>query len=255
MLGCMGKLKSLIRERSALSGDDVLAMARLFDRYYEGGSPDQFTEDLAGKTHVIELRDGDVLCGFSTLYVYDPGDVGEFPIRVIFSGDTIIDHAYWGEQSLALAFCRFAGEVKAAEPQRPLYWLLISKGHRTYRYLHLFAHRYFPRHDGTESSAPEQGTGLAQLTMDVAQRKFGAAYDRETGLVRFGAAATRLRPQWHDERSAKRSSLPVAYFFERNPRHAQGDELVCLCELEPSNLRSFALSAFREGLSRRQSDD
>jgi hypothetical protein len=249
----MGKLKSLIRERSALSDDDVVAMAHLFDRYYEGGSPAQFTEDLAGKTHVIELRDGDVLCGFSTLCVYDLGDVDDRPIRIIFSGDTIIDHAYWGEQSLALAFCRFAGEIKAADPARRLYWLLISKGHRTYRYLHLFAHRYFPRHDGAE--LPTQQGGLAQLTADVAQRKFGTAYDRKTGLVRFGAAATRLRSQWHDERSAKRLSPAIAYFVERNPQHAQGDELVCLCELEPSNLRSFALHAFREGLSGPQRND
>lgn len=243
----MGKLKSLIRERSALSDGDVVAMASLFDRYYEGASPAQFKTDLAGKTHVIELRDGDALCGFSTMCVYDLGDVGDSPIRVIFSGDTIIDHDYWGEQSLALAFCRFAGEIKAAEPARPLYWLLISKGHRTYRYLHLFAHRYFPRHDGIES--PTQEAGLAHLTAEVAQRKFGTAYDRATGLVRFGAAATRLRPQWQDDRGAKRLSPAVAYFLERNPQHAQGDELVCLCELEPSNLRSFALSAFRDGFA------
>jgi hypothetical protein len=251
----MAKLKSLIRERSTLSDDDVAAMTRLFDRYYEGGSPAQFTKDLASKTHVIELRNDDVLCGFSTLCIYDLDDVdsrGEGPIRIIFSGDTIIDHAYWGEQSLALAFCRFAGEIKAADPQRPLYWLLISMGHRTYRYLHSFAHHYHPRHD---SGVDQQGAALAQLTADVAQRKFGAAYDRATGLVRFGAAATRLRPQWQDERSTKRLSPAIAYFLERNPQHAQGDELVCLCELEPSNLRSFALNAFREGFSRRPSDD
>jgi hypothetical protein len=245
MLGCMGKLRSLVRECSALSHGDVAAMALLFDRYYEGGAPAQFAKDLAGKTHVIELRDRDSLCGFSTLCMYDLEDAGgqPSPIRIIFSGDTIIDQAYWGEQALALAFCRFAGAVKAADPTRPLYWLLISKGHRTYRYLHLFARSYYPRHDGAGPPA------LARLAADVARRRFGAAYEHAQGLVRFGPAATRLRTQWHDERSAMRPSPAISYFLQRNPQYALGDELVCLCELETSNLRSFALKAFLEGMA------
>ncbi|MGM9480972.1 hypothetical protein ACS5PN_07255 [Roseateles sp. NT4] len=230
-----------MRERSALGEGDVAAMADLFERYYEGGPPSQFKQDLAGKTHVIELRDGDTLCGFSTLCVYD-FDATQGAVRVIFSGDTIIDQAYWGEQSLALAFCRFAGATKAADPQRPLYWLLISKGHRTYRYLNLFAHRYNPSHaaDGTPS--------LAGLMAEIASQRFGDAFDARTGLVHFGAAATRLRPRWQDEDSTKRLSPATRYFLQRNPGHAQGDELVCLCELDAPNLRSFALKAFREGL-------
>jgi hypothetical protein len=233
-----------VRERSALSDDDVAAMARLFDRYYEGAAPGQFNADLATKTHVIELREGDALCGFSTLCVYglDAAAGLPGPIRVLFSGDTIIDQAYWGEQALATAFCRFAGTIKAAD-RTPLYWLLISKGHRTYRYLHVFARGYHPRHDGTESPT------LARLAADLAQRRFGTAYDRASGLVRFGAAATRLRAPWLDVRSTRRASPVVSFFLQRNPRHAEGDELVCLCELEPSNLRSFALQAFREGMA------
>ena len=239
----MGKLKSCVRERRELNEDDVAAMVRLFDNYYEGAAPTQFAQDLSGKTHVIELRDGDALCGFSTLCVYELAEVaGQLgPIRVIYSGDTIIDHAYWGEQTLALAFCRFAGTLKAADPDRPLYWLLISKGHRTYRYLHLFAHSYHPQHDQVATPS------LERLAADVAQQRFGDAYDERLGLVRFGAAATRLRAQWQDERSARRPSPAIAYFLQRNPQHALGDELVCLCELAPSNLRSFALKAFQQG--------
>jgi hypothetical protein len=144
---------------------------------------------------------------------------------------------------LALAFCRFAGAIKAADPEWPLYWLLISKGHRTYRYLHLFARSYHPQHDGADPPS------LARLAAEVAHRRFGAAYQPALGLVRFGAAATRLRAQWHDARSTTRLSPAISYFLRRNPQHTLGDELVCLCELEPSNLRSFALKAFREGMA------
>lgn len=245
MLGCMGRLTSLVRERSELNVDDVAAMERLFDRYYECVTPKQFTRDLAGKTHVIELRDGDTLCGFSTLCVDDvdglQGQAG--PVRIIFSGDTIIDRPYWGEQALALAFCRFAGRLKAEQPEHPLYWLLIAMGDRTYRYLHLFARHYHPRHEGTATDT------LACLSAEVATRRFGAAYDRAQGLVRFGAAATRLRAQWQSDRNTRRASPAGAYFFARNPNHALGDELVCLCELDAANLRSFALKAFEQGLA------
>ena len=49
-----------------------------------------------------------------------------------------------GEQALVGAFCHFAGGLKARDREAPLFWFLISKGHRTYRYLSLFAHRYYP---------------------------------------------------------------------------------------------------------------
>ena len=214
-------------------------MYRLFDTYYDGASRLQFERDLSGKTHVIELVDGAELRGFSTLAVFD--DEGDGRARIIYSGDTIIHHSFWGEQALALAFCRFAGTVSARSANRRVYWLLISKGHRTYRYLSLFAHRYHPHH--AQPAAPE----IESLLQRVAAARFGSAYDKTSGIVRFGAASTRLRSQWHDVRPSHRRLPDVAFFLERNPGYQQGDELVCLCELESSNLRSFALRAFVEG--------
>ncbi len=57
--------------------------------------------------------------------------------------------------------------------------------------------------------------------------------------------------KWNAEYKRKlvRQETKKLYFFQHNPRHALGDELVCLCELEAANLRSFALKAFREGMA------
>jgi len=217
-------------------------MHALFDLYYEGGSRAVFERDLADKCHVIELHDAGQLRGFSTLALFTIEQQGR-PVRGIFSGDTIVHHENWGEQALARCFCQFAGSVKAQAPEVPLVWLLISKGHRTYRYLHLFARRYVPA-----IGVPTQPADAALLDA-LCQHRFGAAYDPLRGVVRLDAAvATRLRPRWCDLRENLRQQPEVGFFLERNPHFAQGEELACLCELEPANLRSFALRAFRQGL-------
>lgn len=237
----MGKLSARVRERSALAAPDVAAMYALFDRYYEGGSREVFKLDLAGKSHVIELHDETgQLRGFSTVCVFAFDHDGE-PARVIFSGDTIVHHENWGEQALARCFCAFAGAIKAQAPDQPLYWLLISKGYRTYRYLHLFAREYFPGHAAQTPHA-------AQALLDsLCARRFGSGYDPAQGVIRTSpASGSRLRPQWCDVRENLQHLPDVAFFLERNPRFAHGDELACICALEASNLRSFALRAFRQ---------
>jgi hypothetical protein len=238
----MGTLSARVRERAALTAADVAAMHVLFDLYYEGGSRAVFEHDLSNKSHVIELHDAGHLRGFSTLALFTIEHQGR-PVRAIFSGDTIVHHENWGEQALAHCFCQFAGSVKAQAPDVPLFWLLISKGHRTYRYLHLFARRYVPA-AGVPTSPAD-----AALLDALCRHRFGAAYDPLRGVVRLDAAmATRLRPQWGDLRENLRQQLEVRFFLERNPHFAQGEELACLCELEPANLRSFALRAFKQGL-------
>ncbi|MES2887520.1 MAG: hypothetical protein V4739_05850 [Pseudomonadota bacterium] len=216
-------------------------MFALFDRCYSGGSPALFAADLARKSHVIELREGGLLQGFSTIEVFDvEADAGA--ARGVFSGDTIVHHDHWGTNVLAQAFCAFAGTLKRQRPAQPLYWLLISKGQRTYRYLSLFARDYFPHPERT-TPAPVQ-----TLMGAVARERFGAFYDPAAGVLRMRGQGTRLRPQWAAIRPPLQNKPEVAYFLQRNPGHLEGDELVCWCELSEANLLALALREFRRGL-------
>jgi len=237
----MTKLHARVRDREALTGTDIERMYALYASYYDATSLPAFRDDLAGKSHVIELLVDGELCGFSTQALL-PFEHRGAPNLAVFSGDTIIDQAHWGDQALVAAFCRFAGELKSLEPARPLYWFLISKGYRTYRYLSLFAHRYYPSH--ADETPPAMQDRLALL----GRLKFGAAFDAASGVIRFPESRGHLKPQWADVREPLREHAVVRFFLDRNPGYAGGDELACLTELEAGNLRSFARRAFVEGL-------
>jgi hypothetical protein len=237
----MAKLTTHVRLREELDEESVRAMFGLYESYYDGTCLEVFREDLAGKSHVFELRADGRLRGFSTLAIIDFEFAGE-PNTAIFSGDTIIEQQFWGEQELVRAFCRFAGACKASAPARPLFWLLISKGYRTYRYLETFARAYLPHHD-----APELPGLQARLEL-LARRTFGASFDATAGVLRFPTSRGHLKPAWADVREPLREHPAVRFFLERNPSYYRGEELVCLTELTRDNLRSFARRAFAEGL-------
>ena len=239
----MKNLVARVVARNRLSDSEKEAMYALYSRYYSACDNKLFLQDLHEKDYVILLRNssGD-LCGFTTLQLIDY-EFGGDRRRAIFSGDTVIHHEYWGTQALSLAWCRMAGMIKTEHPELPLYWFLIVKGYRTYRYLPLFARRFYPtwRH---------QTPADMQAMIDyLAAQKFGDAYKREQGIIRFDQSRGHLAGEWADIPRHVTRHRDVCYFINRNPGFAQGDELVCFTELDENNLRSFALRAFREAFA------
>jgi hypothetical protein len=237
----MTQLAATVRNRADLRACDIAEMYALFAGYYADTSEAAFRADLADKTHAIVLHAGGRIAGFSTITLMESPPAGP-RYRTIFSGDTIIDREHWGEQGLALAFCKFAGTLKAQQPDVPLYWFLISKGYRTYRYLHLFSKQYWPSY--RDRAAP----ALKQVLDALATRKFGAYYDPASSVIRFPQSRGHLRPDFAGVRDNLRERPEVQFFLERNPNFAAGEELACITLLETDNLRSVALRAFTAGL-------
>lgn len=224
-----------------ISAGERRSMYALYERYYEGSSWDIFAADLATKDRVLLLHDDEgAVQGFSTLTVYERTFKG-VPVRVIFSGDTVVDERHWGQQALAFAWLRLAGSLKAEQPDVPLYWLLISKGHRTYRYLPALSRNFHPSLGGGASA------DLQPLLDVLAQERFGDAYDAHSGLVRFPESRGHLRAAYAGVPEPHRRRPEVAFFLERNPGYVHGDELVCLCELAADHLQPIARRAFLAG--------
>lgn len=229
---------------TTLSFDEVERMFSLYAASYRDTARARFLADLSDKTHCIVLRDGDgTIQGFSTLKLYETR-WRETPIRVMFSGDTIIDPGHWGTQHLAFAWIRHAGEVRRAAPSVPLYWFLICKGHRTYRYLGAFARHYLPRAGASADGSDSSDANAQDLLDHLATERYGRAYNRASGILSFDVPQGRLSPELANVPDAHRRIGNVAYFLQRNPGYACGDELVCLCELSAVNLRPLARRLF-----------
>lgn len=220
-----------------LDAETVQTMFELYASNYADVSDHIFRRDLEQKTDVLLLTNADdQLRGFTTLEIYSSNAAGR-PVRVLFSGDTIIDPAYWGSPAWALEWIRFAGTV-ARRHETPLYWLLIVKGHRTYRFLPAFATHYIPHH-----KIPEQPDDRAMLSA-LAREKFGDHFDSASGVVRFPTPQGRLVDKLADVPVKHRKLGSVAHFLKLNPGYRDGDELVCLCRLALDNLRPLAARAF-----------
>lgn len=215
-------------------------MYALFARHYRNVRRANFLRDLEAKDHVLLLCDGDSLVGFTTAEV-SPFDFEGRETIVVFSGDTIVDPAYWGEQELARAWLGLVGRLSRQWPDREMHWFLIVKGHRTYRYLPAFALRYVPMPGG------EDDRRLVALRNALARDRFGAAFDEATGIIRFDQARDSLSLALADPSERERALSEVRFFMAANPGYRSGDELACLCSLSPDNMRPRARRWFEAG--------
>jgi hypothetical protein len=237
------RLSATVLPVSKVSAALASNMFDLYSSYYDSTSHELFEADLRDKDFVLALRnEAESLAGFSTLAILDV-ELPSRPARAIFSGDTIIDQAYWGTQALAFTWLRFAGTIKAQQPDQPLFWFLIVKGHRTYRYLSTFSIDSFPRWN-----APTPP--WAQNIMDrLARCRFDDCYDPRRGVVSFAQSRGHLKTEWAAIEPDELARPEVAFFLARNPGYIHGDELVCLTELSTENLRPIARRVFHQGLA------
>src|SRR3546814_8940006 len=117
----------------------------------------------------------------------------------MYSGDTIVHQDHWGQQALAFTWIDFSGALKADAPALPLYWLLLVKGHRTYRYLRAFYRVFYP---ALQRETPPETKSL----MDhLAAEKVGDFYSPATGVVHFPRSRGHLKAAWAEITAKDRS--------------------------------------------------
>jgi hypothetical protein len=206
-------------------------MYALLRTYFDGTTRERFEADLRDKEAVILLRDeasGQVQ-GFSTFTRMTPRpDVVAF-----FSGDTIIDREFWGETVLtriwgATVFAE-AERIAAADPNKSVYWFLISSGYKTWRFLPLFFREFYPNMDVPTPAH------VRQLLDTLGAQRFGDEYLVDRGIVRF-RSPTPLRRGVADITEERLRDPRIAFFARMNPGHVRGDELACIAELSRANL-------------------
>ena len=223
-----------------LTRDTIARMTNLYLENYEGTSEALFRHDLAEKDDAIVLYAGAELVGFTTLQVYSAQHFGS-PIRIVYSGDTIVHQKDWGQQELAFAWISRIGEIKAQAPEIPLYWFLLVKGHRTFKYLSAFGKSFFPHWKIDRSD-------LKPLADQLAFASFGHDYNPDSGVVEFSESRGHLTPSIAEPTKEEFAKESTRYFLGKNPGYRKGHELVCLCELETTNMKPFTARIFNRAL-------
>lgn len=226
------KLTSSYRAVKAISPKEIIEMHALFSQFYANAEAGTFLKDLSKKDGVILVHEQGtgVLKGFSTIVRMPLWD-GKREAIGVFSGDTIVDPAYWGDRALKDGFAQYMLRLKASAPLTPLYWLLISKGYKTYLLLSNNFVNYYPRHDR------DNDPRLQMLVEAYCNKLFPGKYDRERGTLDFGDSSQCLKDTVAPIDEETMEGQPaIRYFSERNPEWTRGVELPCIGEVTVSLL-------------------
>ena len=219
-------LKAEIVPVTRLAPEERSSMLELMQEYYEAVTAREFLSDLSKKDSVIILRDSSgAIRGFSTLVTIRVRLDGR-PLRAVFSGDTVIDRRFWGGRALGNAFLHYLFAVKIKSPLEPLYWLLISKGYKTYLMMANNFSEHYPRFEKPTPAG-------AKAVLDLCYSKlYPETYDPQRGVIAAAGNACRLRPSVAGVTLALLKSNPrIAFFEECNPGWREGVELACIAKM------------------------
>lgn len=224
------------RSVSSLCASERKHMLELMMRYYDGVSREQFNNDLNEKEAVMLMHDSKTLdiVGFSTFMIIDI-EVGNNLIKGFFSGDTVVHADYRKTNTLGVELGKnFLATIKRF-PQSQVYWILISKGCRTYRLLPMFFYEWYPRYD-------KETPSYEKNIIDVfGAKKYPVNYDSVTGRIIFPDGGEALKSGVSDAHEGRRNDPHIQYFIERNPHYMRGDELVCVAKIKVDNFAPLLL--------------
>ena len=213
-------MKSKIVAVENIKPTQIERLYLVFDSLYDNVSREEFERDLLDKDYIVLLFADSEIVGFSTIKVYR-----EKGIHTIFSGDTAILKKYWGNKRLQIAFSRFLLTWMITHPFTRVYWLLISKGYKTYLLLA----------NNISDFAPSIKRALTPDEKDIAykilEKKYDEHLDRARGLLVFNRPSCHVKGEICSIAPDDLANRHIQFFAEKNPNHARGDELICLAQV------------------------
>lgn len=207
-----------------ISAKDRQQMFDVFEQYYSGTDFKTFESDMCKKTGVILVRrrQDKVIVGFTTVTEYYFIMPNGKPACGVFSGDTIIQKEYWGSRVLQTRFFIYVLMKKISSGRTPLYWLLISKGFKTYL---LLANNFLDYHPHPKG----KNAHLDAVVKSYCENLFPGIYDEKSGLLDFGDDYQMLKGGVAEITDELREEKPkVAFFEEKNPTWQKVTELPCV---------------------------
>lgn len=207
-------------------------MYHLMEATYFGTSLSKIKRDLSNKQYILLLyNDQNTLKGFTTMQLFDSTFRGK-NVKIIYSGDTVIDEDSRGEIELMRAWWQFSYKVQKEYMDTDVYWMLISKGWRTYKFFPLFLKEFYPTR---EKETPEEFKDFIER---IGKFKFPEEY--QNGLI-IPNSPDFLKNADHDVPEHKKDDPDIQFFLNANPNFKHGNELVCVAHLSPDNLTKIGL--------------
>jgi hypothetical protein len=222
-------LTGTVAQPTAIDDGERRQMCALLQTFFEQVTWPRFVADLEEKEWVFLFHDAaGQIRGFSTLMRIRL-QAGGSEIVAFYSGDTIIHPDFWQELELPKLWGRHVFALADELEDTRVFWFLISSGYKTYRFLPVFFQSFYPTY---RRSTPAD---IQQVLDAVAAYKFADEYDPVSGIIRMADAAP-LRSGVADVTAQRLRNPDIQYFLQRNPRHAQGEQLACLVEIRRDNL-------------------
>jgi hypothetical protein len=211
----------------------ILQMFTLHCHYFDNVSFEKFEHDFNKKQWCIVIfnKESEVV-GYSTIELSEI-TFNNSPILILFSGDTLVAKEYRCSNALMPRFIQFTEYLQRQYPSHIRYWLLITKGYRTYRLIPVNYKTFYPTY---RWNTPQE---IKILMETLCKRMFGSRFDPITGILKSNFQNDFLKPEFATIPHERATNKDVRFFLDANPEFAKGDELVCLTPLETSNLNPF----------------
>ncbi|ESK55587.1 MAG: hypothetical protein I8H98_08265 [Moraxellaceae bacterium] len=244
MINTTAKIISILNNKETTYGqyiemekidlDRLKAMYSIYEQYYENTQFEIFVNDFKKKSGAMLIFNSktDEVVGFSTVAVQHFYLNGK-DYTVLFSGDTVILKEFWGTRTLQSTMLKLIIKLRVRYPFNEFYWLLISKGYKTYLLLANNYYAYYPNMQGNNEH-------LSTVVEHYCENFFGEYYDKEVGLLNFGDDYQPLKNEVAPITEEMRITNPKIHFFEqKNPTWTTGTELPCIGRLSWKDLARF----------------
>lgn len=219
------------RTISSLASAEIQKMYTLFEKYYTDISYDLFVTDLNEKTHILVIQKGPDIVGFTTILRFKSKDSDG--ATFLFSGDTVVREDFWGTKYLQKAFVAFIFKSKLRSPFKPLYWMLMSKGYKTYLLMSVNFAQCWPKNKVVTPPS------MQKVMDDFYSQRYGAAYHKSKGLILFDHSRGAVKGQVAEPPEKLLAHPDVQFFLAKNPRYREGVELACMAKIQFSDFFSF----------------
>ncbi|XID75610.1 hypothetical protein ACF3NA_03475 [Alkanindiges sp. WGS2144] len=229
------ELKAKFQKVEKFTVQDLKVMYSIYEKYYENTSFNIFQQDFYRKTGAFIIYDPETsrIVGFSTLLSCNI-KTSKKTYHALFSGDTVIEKEFWGSRALQRAMYLYLLAEKFRHPTEPVYWMLISKGFKTYLLLANNFFTYYPHFEGEHQY-------LSEIVDSYCRQYFADYYNPAHKILDFGSDYQPLKQSVAPITEHMRVTNPKIKFFEQcNPNWVQGTELPCIGEITWQDIAKYA---------------